>query len=137
MRFPPAGGTYNVTCFEGVEGDTLEEPDGDCTIAYGYGRTLAELHNLSEAYPYAAERKSCFDLLKEVKERFIRYGAPAFLLAALDEVEKELSRLPRTGDVFGLIHYVSVNPFPAPCERGFFLPRFFTNVQRNRSISGV
>lgn len=98
-------GTYNVTCFEGVEGDTLEEPDGDCTIAYGYGRTLAELHNLSEEYPYANERKSCFDLLNEVKERFIRYGTPAFLLAALDEVQKELSLLPQTGDVFGLIHY--------------------------------
>lgn len=66
---------------------------------------LAELHNLSEAYPYADERKSCFDLLSEIKERYEYYGAPDCLKSARDAVQKELSLLPQTGDVFGLIHY--------------------------------
>ena len=98
-------GTYNVTCFEGVEGDTLEDADGDVSMAYGYGKMLAELHNLSEVYPYADERQSCFDMLNEVKARFECYDAPGFLLTALDEVQKELSLLPTDKAVFGLIHY--------------------------------
>lgn len=51
-------GTCNVTCFENVEGDTPKDYDGDVSVAYGYGRTPAELHNLSAEYPTLASGKA-------------------------------------------------------------------------------
>ena len=98
-------GTYNVSCFEEVSGETLEDTEGSLELAYGYGRTLAELHNLSEAYPYSDERRNHTELLTEIKERLIKNRAPGIVLAQCDTIADELSRLEIRKDNYGLIHY--------------------------------
>ncbi len=98
-------GIYNVSCFEEVSGETLEDVDGSTELAYGYGRILAELHDLSEEYPYSDERESHVELLAKVKERLIKYQAPESILSRLDTVSDELSRLGIGKDNYGLIHY--------------------------------
>lgn len=98
-------GTYNVSCFEKVSGETLEDTNGSLELAYGYGRTLAELHNLSAEYPYSDERENCVGLLAKVKGQLERYHAPEIVRTQWKIVSEELSRLEINSDNYGLIHY--------------------------------
>ena len=98
-------GSYHVSCFEAVAGETLEEIEGSVSLAFGYGKTLAELHNLSAQCPFAEERISYRDLLAQVKQRLIRFHAPEGILQALEQTSDCLNRLARNPEVFGLIHY--------------------------------
>lgn len=100
-----AWGRYNVSCFETVAGDTLEDCDGSLQLAEGYGRTLGQFHSLMKRYPYAQSRRDHAALLREVRDRFDRYHAPAALLREWDAVERELAGLPVTPESYGLVHY--------------------------------
>ena len=44
-------GTYNISCFEKVQGKSLEDVEGTFEIARGYGNTLGKLHALLKEYP--------------------------------------------------------------------------------------
>lgn len=98
-------GVYNVSCFERVRGESLEDTDGTLDIVKGYGRTLGELHALLKKYPYAAERRDHYALLEEVDKRFKDYGAPEAVKRALEMVRGELGRLSISSDSYGIIHY--------------------------------
>ena len=98
-------GAYNVSCFEKLPGETLEDADGSVSIAFGYGRTLGEMHNASAAYPFAEERRDYRELMEEIGERFGRYRAPDCVLRLYDETARALEALNRDETVFGLIHY--------------------------------
>ena len=97
--------TYNVSCFEKVSGETLEDADGSPELARGYGRILAELHNLSAEYPYSYERKGHAELLSDIKERLGRNKAPEAILSQCDKLTDELEVLDKNKDNYGLVHY--------------------------------
>lgn len=98
-------GEYAVSCFRAVPGRTLEDTDMDPQIAFGYGKTLGELHALAEKYPYAAERRSYTALLSEIRERLEAHGAPQKAFSELEAVTEALDGLEQSPAVFGLIHY--------------------------------
>ena len=98
-------GTYNVSCFEEVSGETLEEIDGGLELARGYGAILGELHNLSEEYPYSGERMTHTELLAKVKEQLERYHAPEVILSQCEILSADLSVLDKSKDSYGLIRY--------------------------------
>ena len=98
-------GTYNISCFEAVSGKTLDDIDGDLKLIYGYGRTLAELHNLSAEYPYSNERISHIELLTRTKEQLKRNHAPRLVVSRCDIIAMELKKLEINKDNYGLIHY--------------------------------
>ena len=102
---PTQWGTYNVSCFEKVSGETLEDADGSPELARGYGRILAELHNLSAEYPYSYERKGHAELLSGIKERLGRNNAPEAILSQCDKLTDELEVLDKNKDNYGLVHY--------------------------------
>ena len=98
-------GTYNVSCFEEVSGETLEDIDGGPELARGYGSILAELHNLSEEYPYSGERKTHTELLAKAKEQLERYHAPEIIISQCEILSDELAALGKSKSSYGLIHY--------------------------------
>lgn len=98
-------GSYNVSCFEEVPGDSLEDCEGSLALVRGYGKSLGMLHALLKTYPFSNERRDHQALLCEVRDRLIRYGAPTYMLDECDAVEKALSALPKTPDNYGMIHY--------------------------------
>jgi len=98
-------GKYNVSCFEKVAGETLDDMDGTDETAFGYGKLLGTLHNLAEKYPYADERRDYRALLGEAKSRLEQYRAPATVLHYYDTVMEQLTAMPQTPNTYGIIHY--------------------------------
>ncbi len=98
-------GVYNVSCFERVRGESLEDTSGTLEIVQGYGRTLGELHRLMREYPFSSERRGHTELLKEIDERFESFGAPPSVKKSLLSVRQELEGLSVSADSYGVIHY--------------------------------
>lgn len=98
-------GTYNVSCFERVQGDSLEDTQGNPTIIEGYGRTLGELHALMKKYPYPETRRSHSALLEEIEERMQKYGASDTVWKEFSAVCRELDKLDISKTNYGVIHY--------------------------------
>ena len=98
-------GTYNVSCFEKVSGNSLEDTKGTLQIVKGYGKTLGELHALMKEYPYSEERRNHKMLLGEIEERMQKYGASEIVRKEFEDVRKELESLPLSTSDYGVIHY--------------------------------
>ncbi len=98
-------GIYNVSCFEKVSGNSLEDIKGTLQIVKGYGKTLGELHALMKEYPCFEERRNHKMLLCEIEERIQKYGAPEILRKEFEDVCEELKRLPLSTSDYGVIHY--------------------------------
>ena len=98
-------GTYNVSCFEKVSGNSLEDTRGTLQIVKGYGRTLGELHALMKEYPYSAKRRNHKMLLCEIEERIQKYGASEIVRKEFEDVCKELEWLSVSTSDYGVIHY--------------------------------
>ena len=78
-------GTYNVSCFAKVPGNSLEDTKGGLSIIRGYGQILGKLHSLMKDYPCSEKHRSHEDLLKEIGNRIKEYDAP-------EEVDRKLSQ---------------------------------------------
>ncbi len=98
-------GTYNVSCFAKVSGDSLEDTEGNLDIVRGYGRILGQFHRLMKEYPYSKKHQSHKDLLKEIGARLQMYGAPETVCAAYKVVCNELELLTISSANYGVIHY--------------------------------
>lgn len=98
-------GVYHMSCFEAVDGETLEDCEGSATLVMGYGRTLGRLHELLKRYPDPESRRDHRALMAEIRERFAAYHAPAVLLTEWDSVNRELAKLPTDADCYGIVHY--------------------------------
>ena len=98
-------GSYNVSCFEKVSGDSLDNTKGTFQIVKGYGKTLGELHALMKEYPYSEERRNHKMLLCEIEERMQNYGASEIVRKEFEDVCKELESLPLSTSDYGVIHY--------------------------------
>ena len=69
-------GTFNVSCFAKVPGNSLEDTKGGLSIIRGYGQILGKLHSLMKDYPCSEKHRSHEDLLKEIGTRIKEYDAP-------------------------------------------------------------
>ena len=68
-------GTFNVSCFAKVPGNSLEDTKGSLSIIRGYGQILGKLHSLMKDYPCSEKHRSHEDLLKEIGNRIKEYDA--------------------------------------------------------------
>lgn len=98
-------GTMNVSCFEGVEGKTLENCEGLLELIVGYGRTLGLLHQNLKAYPEPESRSDHKAFLLQIRDRFVAYHAPKELMKEWESVDKTLEALPIRRDIYGVVHY--------------------------------
>lgn len=98
-------GKYNVSCFEKVPGESLEDVAGTLDIVKGYGHTLGKMHALLKEYPAQEDRRDHIMLLNEIKERFEKYEAPEAVKAEFLSVCKELERQEISASNYGVIHY--------------------------------
>jgi len=98
-------GTYNVSCFAKVPGNSLEDTEGNPDVVRGYGRILGQFHRLMKEYPYSEEHRSHKDLLKEIEDRLQTYGAPEEVCAEYRAVCRELEQLAISSANYGVIHY--------------------------------
>ena len=98
-------GEFNVSCFEKVPGESLEDVTGTPEIARGYGRTLGNLHFLMKKYPYSENRRSHKELLQEIGERLEKYEASEGIKEEYRIVCKELEALSVSSENYGVIHY--------------------------------
>lgn len=98
-------GIYNISCFEKVPGDSLEDTDGTLQIVKGYGETLGMLHSLMKEYPYPEERRDHKALFKVIETRLSQYHAPEPVMKEFAWISEELAELPICSDNYGVIHY--------------------------------
>lgn len=98
-------GDYNVSCFEKVPGNSLEDTKGNQAVIRGYGKILGELHALMKEYPYPETRRNHKDLLEEITERMQKYGASDIVWKEVSAVSKELGQLSVSVSYYGIIHY--------------------------------
>lgn len=98
-------GALNISCFEMVSGETLEDCDGTLELVYGYGKILGLLHKKLMDYPFAPERKDYLEFMEEIHERLIRYHAPENVINEFFRVKDALSMLPTGKECYGVVHY--------------------------------
>ena len=98
-------GVYNVSCFEKVPGESLEEVNGTLEIVKGYGYTLGTLHALLKEYPHSENRRNHKDLLEEINCRIQKYDAPETVKRELCAVSKEMEQLSISASSYGIVHY--------------------------------
>lgn len=98
-------GTFNVSCFAKVPGNSLEETEGNLSIVRDYGQTLGKLHALMKEYPCSEKHRSHKDLLKEIGDRIKEYGASETVKEEYLAVCSELEQLSVSSANYGIVHY--------------------------------
>lgn len=98
-------GIYNISCFEKVPGDSLEDTDVTLQIVKEFGETLGMLHSLMKEYPYSEERRDHKALLKEIETRLSQYHASEPVMKEFAQISEKLAELPICSDNYGVIHY--------------------------------
>ena len=99
-------GTFNVSCFAKVSGNSLEDTKGNLSIVRGYGQILGKLHSMMKEYPSSEKHRSHEDLLKEIGNRIKEYDAPEIVKEEYRAVCSELEQLLVSALNYGVIHYV-------------------------------
>lgn len=98
-------GTFNVSCFAKVPGNSLEDTKGNLSVVRGYGQILGKLHSLLKAYPYAEKHRNHEDLLTEIGDRIKKYDAPEIVKEEYRAVCSEVEHLSISSTNYGVIHY--------------------------------
>ena len=98
-------GQYYASVFEGVDGNCIEDTDCGDHILFAYGQALGQLHVLSSEYSPGTRKWTYRDVLFWIGEVLEEYCAPSKMLAELEDIRQALNELPRTSDIFGLVHY--------------------------------
>jgi len=104
-RISTQWGVYNVSCFEAVAGNTLEDTEGTPRVVNGYGRMLERLHKLMKQYPFSEERNNHKDLLEVIRKRLMEFNAPQSVLAEWKSVCGQFSGLEIHSENYGVVHY--------------------------------
>lgn len=99
-------GTYYATSFVGVPGKSLARQAVTTELLYSWGQAMGRLHKLSAAYtPATYIRHSHADRLRWMSGVLADFPDERAARKELDAVIDWLSTLPKTPDVYGLIHY--------------------------------
>lgn len=100
-----AEGTYYGVVFRSAAGVVLED-DLTAEQCRAWGRSLASLHQLSQAYrPSSVPRVSWKDILQEIDVILKRHPKEREAAAELSQLNDWLMTLPITEQNYGLIHY--------------------------------
>lgn len=93
-------GDYHMSAFKRVPGKALEDIPLTQDILHAYGSSLGRMHRLSADYTPTLRRPSYEDAAVTM-----RSALPGKLHPVLADVLHQLSRLPRTKESYGLVHY--------------------------------
>ncbi len=105
LKLKTEWGTYYASVFERVSGIQIEDTDCSDEIMYQYGKALGKMHSLSTRYAPITKKWGHEQVLEWIRQTACKYNAPDFVLSEVDAVKKELSKLPRDTNYYGLIHY--------------------------------
>lgn len=98
-------GKYFASAFKAVPGEALEDLPLTAELVRAYGRSLGRLHRLSMDFHPKTPKWSGFEALQWAEGALARYHAPEDMAAAVRRLEGELRQLPKTPELFGLVHY--------------------------------
>ncbi len=98
-------GEYYACVFEGVPGVQLSRTGLNEAVLLEYGRTLGRLHALSSEFRPVVEKWSHSQVLAWIEKELSLHPGQEKALGECAEVAELLSRIPRSREVYGLIHY--------------------------------
>ncbi len=98
-------GDYYAAAFECVKGIPIQWTDQSSEIMYEYGKTLGRLHTLSALYKPVTKKWAHTEVLDWIEGVLCEYSAPSFAFSELVLLKNELSRLAKSDDNYGLVHY--------------------------------
>lgn len=99
-------GNYLAVVFKGVEGKQIETLPYSDEMYFGYGKSLGELHKLSQSYkPVQVSRSDWKQRLYWTKKTLLKYSAPDHSIIEVDILLDFLSSIHADKNNYGLIHY--------------------------------
>ena len=98
-------GAYYATAFEKVGGIQIEDVAITSEVAFAYGKSLGQLHNLAAVYRPRVKKWAHTDVIAWMRDALVEYNAQDCAWAELAAVEAALSALPRHSGNYGLVHY--------------------------------
>lgn len=105
LRLDTRWGQYFASAFKAVPGKPIEDMPLTKEIVNAYGRSLGRLHNLSAEFRPGTPKWSWEDALQWAADTLVRHQGPEDMTAAVQKLQGELARLPKTPETFGLVHY--------------------------------
>ena len=93
-------GAYHMSAFRRVPGMAIEDVPLAPDILHAYGKSMGHMHRLSADFTPTTRRPSYEDVADDMRSIL-----PERLLPVLEDVLHQLSRLPRTKESYGLVHY--------------------------------
>lgn len=105
LKIDTEWGEYFAAVFKGVNGAPLEDTELTSAVLYQYGKTLGKLHALSSEFTPKRKKWDYLEVLSWIGQVLRDYHAPAPVISTSDEIRNELNRLPKCGELYGLIHY--------------------------------
>jgi len=98
-------GEYYATVFDRVPGVKIEDTDLNNQIIYEYGKTLGKLHKLSSMFVPIRKRGSYEDVLHWIQNTLAKCQNQELGIKEGILLEEYFSKLPKTNENFGLVHY--------------------------------
>jgi Ser/Thr protein kinase RdoA (MazF antagonist) len=99
-------GEFYASVFKGVDGVPLEETGLKDDVAFTYGASLGQLHQLSSQFrPQATIARTHNTLLDWMEETLHDLGKEGPVLDEIEMLRNFFSGMPRDNDSYGLIHY--------------------------------
>lgn len=98
-------GKYYACVFQKVQGIPIANTDYSADILYQYGKTLGQLHALSEKYQAKMRKQSHEDVFEWIEKVFDKYDAPEHAWNELRALRVQLSVIPKEKGTYGLVHY--------------------------------
>ena len=98
-------GRYYTTVFGRVQGISIGDMDFNGSIMFEYGKTLGRLHKLSSGFDPINKRWSYEDVLEWIRNTLLEYKNQELALEEVNLLKTYFSRLPKSTDIFGLVHY--------------------------------
>lgn len=98
-------GTYYAVLFENAAGIRMDMTDFNDTLMYKYGNMLGQLHLLSSNYKPQIRKWSHVEVLEQIRKILAGQKNQDIAFKELKEVERQLSLLPKSNELYGLVHY--------------------------------
>ena len=98
-------GEYYASVFERVLGNQIGSTDLSDAIMIEYGKTLGKLHKLSSQYNPKNRRWSYEDVFQWIKKTLRSFNSQEFALAEVDFLQMHFSKIPKSPENYGLVHY--------------------------------
>lgn len=99
-------GDYLAVVFKGVQGKQMESLPYSDDLYFGYGKSLGQLHKLSQNYkPLKSSRSDWKQRLQWTKDTLLEYSAPNESMDEVDILIDYLNNVETDVSNYGLIHY--------------------------------